>query len=298
MKDLLKILFLEDVISDAELIWREITKNHIAFAKLLVDTRQDYMEGLLNFDPDIIIADFKLPSFDGISALKLRNENTPFIPFILVTGTMNEEVAVECMKAGADDYILKENLSRLGPAIINSVNKFEYLKHKLDSEKALRESEERFRVLYDESVAGLYRTNMQGEILMANKALIKLLGFQNFEELASRNLNETGYSPCYQRNTFIDQMENDGEVKNLKAIWLNKDGREILVKESAKAIRNSEGKIIFYDGVVEDITEQNKLEVNLGQSKRLIDGILNAIPARVFWKDVDLVYLGCNSNIC
>ncbi len=295
MIGLLKILFLEDVISDAELIWREIEKSQIAFEKLLVDNRKDFVEGIATFNPDIIIADYKLPDFDGISALNFRNENTPLIPFILVTGSINEEVAVECMKAGADDYVLKENLSRLGPAINNSLNKAKFLKQKLDAENALRESEERFRILYDEAVAGLYRTNLQGDILMANKTLIKMLGFQNFEELASRNLNVAGYAPSYKRNTFIDRIEKEGEVRNLEATWIRKDGKAILVKESAKAIRNSEGKIIFYDGIVEDITERKKVEEDLDISNRLIEGILNAIPARVFWKDINLVYLGCNA---
>src|SRR5450759_1854061 len=115
MEETLKILFVEDVLSDAELIWREIEKNGIDFTKLLVDKRKDFLEGLKSFIPDIIISDYSLPQFDGMTALLLRNELTPFTSFILVTGSLNEEVAVECIKAGADDYILKENLSRLGP---------------------------------------------------------------------------------------------------------------------------------------------------------------------------------------
>jgi CheY-like chemotaxis protein len=108
MENLLKILFVEDVIHDAELIWREIEKSKISFTKIRVENRADYLKGIENFKPDIIISDYSLPKFDGMSALKLRNENVPSIPFILVTGSINEEIAVECMKAGADDYILKE----------------------------------------------------------------------------------------------------------------------------------------------------------------------------------------------
>ena len=126
----LKILFVEDVKSDAELVWREIVKNKISFEKLLVDNKKDFLEGLKSFSPDIIISDYSLPRFDGMTALQIRNEQAPHIPFILVTGSINEEVAVECMKAGADDYILKDNLSRLGPAVNNSVNKIKLLKQK------------------------------------------------------------------------------------------------------------------------------------------------------------------------
>jgi len=116
----LKILFVEDVETDAELIWHEIEKHKISFSKLLVDNKKDYIGNLNDFEPDLIISDYTLPQFDGMTALLLRNELAPLIPFILVTGSVNEEVAVECMKAGADDYILKNNLFRLGPAIVNS----------------------------------------------------------------------------------------------------------------------------------------------------------------------------------
>ena len=119
----LKILFVEDVLSDAEFIWHEIERNNIPFSKVLVDDRDNYLEYLKDFEPDLIISDYKLPQFDGMTALLLRNEKAPMVPFILVTGSTNEEVAVECLKAGADDYILKDNLSRLGPAIINSIKK-------------------------------------------------------------------------------------------------------------------------------------------------------------------------------
>ena len=125
-----KILFVEDAMGDAELIWHEIERNGISFTKLIVYTKEDFLAGLAEFKPDIIISDYILPQFDGMKALMIRNELAHAIPFILVTGAMNEEVAVECMKAGADDYIIKENLSRLGPAILNSIKKIRLIKEK------------------------------------------------------------------------------------------------------------------------------------------------------------------------
>lgn len=263
----LKILFVEDIKADAELIWWELRNNQILFEKLLVDNKKDFLAGIQSFSPDLIISDFSLPQFDGMKALILRNEHTPLTPFILVTGSINEEVAVECMKAGADDYILKENLARLGPAVVKSLNKIKLLKQKNNAEKALRESEERFRVLYNDAVVGLYRTNLQGEILLANATLVKMLGFKSFEELAERNLKETGYGPTYQRQQFIEQIEKEGVVKDLEAIWVCKDGREIFVRESAKAICDPDGKVIYYDGTVQNITEAKLAEEALRKSE-------------------------------
>lgn len=136
----MKILFVEDVIQDAELIWRELKKRSISFTKVLVDKKEDYLDSIEKFVPDLIISDYSLPEFDGMTALHLRNEVVPLTPFIIVTGSINEEVAVECIKAGADDYVLKEKLSRLGPAVMNSLSKAKLLRSKKAMEEELKES--------------------------------------------------------------------------------------------------------------------------------------------------------------
>jgi PAS domain S-box-containing protein len=281
----LKILFVEDIIADAELVWREILKNKIAFEKLLVDNRKDFLEGLKSFSPDIIISDFSLPKFDGMTALQIRNKHTPLTPFILVTGSINEEVAVECMKAGADDYILKNNLSRLCPALNNSVNKIKLLKQKNEAETALHESEERFRVLYNDAVVGLYRTNFKGVILLANTTLVKILGFQSLEELKNRNLREVGFGPSYRRQDFIDQIVKEGEVKDHEATWVCNDGREIFVRESAKAIYSSDRKLLYFDGTVQDITEQKRATDAFNKIQHLFETLTIVSPVGIFRSD-------------
>ncbi len=273
----LKILFLEDVRKDAELIWREIEKNEISFTKLLVDNKKDFLEGLKSFNPEIIVSDYTLPQFDGTQALKLRNKFAPEVTFIVVTGSINEEVAVECMKMGADDYILKENLSRLGPAVINSIKKIELKNQKKAAENALSESEQRYRNLYDNAVVGLYRTTRKGKILMANKALVKMLGFQSFKELSGRNLNKSGYETSDQRKQFMDQIEKEGTIKEHEAVWIRNDGKEIFVRESARVFFDTAGKIMFFDGIVEDITDRKISEKERQESEKRIRNIFENI---------------------
>ena len=149
MKDSIRILFVEDVQADAEMIWNEIKKSGIVFEKKLVDNRIDYFEALKSFEPELIISDYALPQFDGMSALLLKIETAPDIPFILVTGSINEEIAVELMKAGADDYVIKQNLSRLGPAILSTLKKREALREK---ERALKEKIDELERINDLSV--------------------------------------------------------------------------------------------------------------------------------------------------
>jgi signal transduction histidine kinase len=153
MKEVTKILFVEDVQSDAELIWNVIGREKITFGKMLVDNEQDYVAALSSYRPDLVISDYSLPQFDGFTALAIKNSLAPDIPFILVTGSVNEETAVEIMKAGADDYVIKDNLSRLGGAIRSAIAKKETQKIKEEALSALREGEERLRQILADDVA-------------------------------------------------------------------------------------------------------------------------------------------------
>jgi len=130
---------------------------------------------------------------------------------------------------------------------------------KLESaEKKFQNSEGRFKSLYENATIGLYRTAPGGRILFANPALVEMLGYASFEELALRNLEEEGYEPDHPRRKFKDLVEKDGLVKGLEATWRRKDGSQIIVRESARAIRTEEDGILYYEGTVEDITEHRK----------------------------------------
>ena len=141
----MNVLFVEDVLSDAELITLEIERGGQTVSGKITETKEEFIEALKSFDPDIIICDYSLPQFDGMKALELRNELSPNTPFILVTGSINEEVAVECMKAGADDYILKNNLSRLSQALNSVIAGKKTLLEKERAENLLKEKD----YLYD-----------------------------------------------------------------------------------------------------------------------------------------------------
>ncbi|MBI5020401.1 MAG: PAS domain S-box protein [Ignavibacteriales bacterium] len=135
-------------------------------------------------------------------------------------------------------------------------------------EEMLRENEERFRSLYENSTIGLYRTTPDGKIILANPTLVKMLGFLSFEELAQRNLNKEGYGSSYERKYFIEQIEKNGTIQALESLWDKKDGTTIFVSESAKVIRDSNGKTLYYDGTVEDITERKHAEQLIRESAR------------------------------
>lgn len=123
MENNLRILILEDIPSEVELIEIELRKANITFTSKSTDAKDAFLKELEEFVPDIVLADYMLPQFTGMEALKLVQELSPLTPFIITTGSMNEEIAVECMKAGAWDYVMKEHLGQLGLAIQSALEK-------------------------------------------------------------------------------------------------------------------------------------------------------------------------------
>ncbi len=137
------------------------------------------------------------------------------------------------------------------------------------AEAALHASEERHRLLFENAVLGIYLTAPDGRILAANPALVAMLGYDSFEELAARDLEAEGYHPEYPRSGFKRRMEEEGRIDGLESAWVRKDGTSVYVRENAVAIRNSDGKIMLYEGTVEDVTARRLLEVQLRNSQKL-----------------------------
>jgi DNA-binding NarL/FixJ family response regulator len=133
----LRILILEDVPTDAELIQFELREAGTTFVPRCVIDKTSYLKAIGEFSPDIILSDYSLPSFDGLSALKLAGEKCPDVPFIFVSGALGEETAIELLKRGATDYVLKSRLSRLAPAVVRALQEVQERQEKKAAEQAL-----------------------------------------------------------------------------------------------------------------------------------------------------------------
>ena len=143
-------------------------------------------------------------------------------------------------------------------------------------EDQLRVSEARYRSLYENAALGIYQTTPDGRILATNRTALRMLGFDSFDELADRNLERDGYEPGYARDEFKERIERDGEITGFESAWIRKDGSTVYARESAKAIRDEDGNVLFYEGTIEDITaereakaERRAMEAQLRQSQRL-----------------------------
>ncbi len=176
-QDALRILILEDVPMDAELMEYELARARIPFLSHRVDSRDGFLHALDEFGPDLILSDYTLPRFDGMTALSLAKERAPSIPFLIVTGSVNEETAVGCMKAGATDYLLKSNLARIGPAIEAALERSRAHAQKAQAEAALASSERRFRSLVQNSSDLVTILAPDGTILYASDSAERIVGY-------------------------------------------------------------------------------------------------------------------------
>jgi hypothetical protein len=162
MADRTRILVVEDMEADFELAWREVRKLIPASDFQRVETAEAFVEALAAFQPDLIISDYSLPLFDGLTALKLAQQRRPDTPVIIYTCAINEDTAVECMKAGAADYVIKEHLKRLGPAVVRSLEEKQERLRRRQAEAALTESNERLRQLAENIDSLLFVLDLDG----------------------------------------------------------------------------------------------------------------------------------------
>lgn len=173
----LSIIIIEDVDKDAEAIQEELRNEAVKFSARRVETREQLLSQLEQAQPDIILSDFTLPEFDAIEALHVLREHHYDIPLILVTGTRSEEVAVECIKEGAEDYILKASLKRLPSSIVNVLKKREAEREKARAEEALRRSEEQYRLITENTHDLISLLDLEGRFLYASPSFRAGLGY-------------------------------------------------------------------------------------------------------------------------
>src|SRR3954468_1112391 len=142
-----RLLMLDDSADDLTLIERELRRGGIDFVARQVHTKEEFSEALRQFSPDLILADYVLPGLNGLQALKIALQICPQAPVILVSGLLGEERAIEALKSGATDYILKDRLARLTPAVRRALDEVQQRQKRMQAEAAVRESEAKFAAL-------------------------------------------------------------------------------------------------------------------------------------------------------
>jgi PAS domain S-box-containing protein len=236
MKKPLEILIIEDVEQDAQSIEAELRAAEVDFSSRRVQSREEFLKALERSCPDVVLSDFTLPEFDALKALRLLREQGQRVPFILVTGTRSEEVAVECIREGADDYILKASLKRLPTSILNALEKRAHEQARLRAEAALRRSEEQYRLIAESTRDLIALLDLKGRILYANPSHLislaydpsELLGMHMFDLIHpdDRTLVKQSWDEALQqresRSTEVRLKHESGSWQNFESIgnWI------------------------------------------------------------------------------
>ena len=257
----LRILMVEDSADDAELAVRVLRQSGFDLTCERVDTPEAMRAALEAGSWDLVIADYSMPRFSGLAALKLLQDKGFDLPFILASGTVGEDVAVEAMKAGAHDYVLKTNLTRLPLAIERELRDAE-------TRREAKRAEARYRNLFNRVPVGITSTTPEGKVLAANPAFVEMLGFADVEELKRATTTEFWVKP-EERARMIAVLARDGIIQYFEVQLRRRDGTVIWCTVSTRAVYDATGKMDYYEGVTIDITDRKRAEEEIMRSRDL-----------------------------
>ncbi|MFH1227621.1 MAG: response regulator [Planctomycetota bacterium] len=290
MKSQIKILLLEDSKTDAELEERELRNGDLDFISRRVESKEDFLEALNDFRPDLILSDNALPSFNGLAALAITQEKYPDVPFIFVSGTIGEDRAVESLKHGATDYVLKTNLNKLVPAVHRALNEAKERVERKKAEVALK----MHSLLLDNSTDSIFLHDDQGRFIYVNKSAYETRGYTR-DELMKMTLIDLD-TPEYAKliKPRIEEITEKGSLM-FEAAQRRKNGSVMPVEVHASLIK-LEGKKLFL-AVIRDITVRKQGEEILKKQHLITNSIINSpLDTIIFALDREYRYVGFNEN--
>jgi two-component system, cell cycle sensor histidine kinase and response regulator CckA len=258
----LRILILEDVPEDAELVAQELKRAGIAFTARRVETRDTFLRELTDFAPDIVLSDYSLPQFNGMEALELVKERFSAIPLIIVTGSISEEVAVECIKNGATDYLIKDHLERLGVAVKAALEDKKRREQIVRAQKTIQRAAREWKGTFDAIGDAVCVLDSEGKIERCNRALLDLAKM-SFQEVIGRSCCELlhGVPIPIEGCPFVrmkETLHRETQVFENKGQWF---------RVTADPVFDEEDTLIGCVHIVTDITSAKKQEEALRESE-------------------------------
>jgi PAS domain S-box-containing protein len=268
MNQTLRVLLVDDNPDDRLLALRALQRE-IPDIKASEITNEAQLNAALDQGGfDLVLTDFQLRWSDGLVVLRKVKKLWPDVPVVMFTGTGSEEIAVEAMKAGLDDYVIKSprHFSRLPTSVQNALKQAQYRKEKADAES-------NFSRLFDAVPIGLFHMQPDGKILQVNRAFAEMTGHETAQRVSDRHAAEFFQTPENHR-VWRDAIEREGTLLGHETQFRRADGSLFWVEITARALRDGVSGSIFYEGTVENIDERHAAEE---ERERLITGLTEAL---------------------
>lgn len=244
---------------------------------------------------DVVVVDVCVPDGAGLANLSLIKAEAPELPIIVAGDLDDERVAIEAAHAGAQDYLVK---SQLTPGWLERSIRYAIERHRMDA--ALTHGDDKYHSVFDHLVEGVFQTTPEGRYLMANAALARIYGYASPEDLMRRlvDIGTRLYVQEGRRNEFVRLMQEHDTITGFESQIYRKDGSIIWISENCRAVRDANGVLLYYEGTVEDITQRQQAEEKLRDSERLYHSLVETLPQNIFRKDLDERFTFANQQFC
>jgi len=277
----LRVLHLEDDLRDTELLRVTLEAEGIQAELTRVETGQDFLAAVKDEDVDLILADYSLPSFDGLSALKIAQEHAPDVPFIFVSGKLGEDVAIEALKTGATDYVLKTHLVRLAPAVNRALREAREKMERKHAEQQLSLEQQRFMDMVNTVEGIVWEADAETfKFTFVNKQAERILGYPVERWLQEPTFwkdhlhpEDRDWAVQFCANATADKRDHDFEYRMIAA-----DGRTVWLRDLVTVVVEGD-RPARVRGVMVDVTERKRAEEAVHRSEKQLRLVIDTIPA-------------------
>src|SRR5688572_8456369 len=258
------LVLVEDVPTEAEIAVRHLEAAGFSCTWRRVDSEPVLRRTLTEFKPDLILSDFTLPGFDGLTALELARELAPETPFIFLSGTLGEERAIEALQRGACDYVLKTNLARLAPAVRRALEEAGIRRSRLRLEQQLRD-------IVETSQDWIWEHDRDGRFTFCSDSVRNILGYAP-EEMLGKNASQYIHPEDLAALDFAMHTLGPGQrtATNLQARWRHRNGSYRWLERNMLALLGEQGQLVGFRGSERDFTDRRRQEKHIGRLTRVL----------------------------
>ncbi|HVR34594.1 MAG TPA: SpoIIE family protein phosphatase [Methylomirabilota bacterium] len=246
-------------------------------------------------DFDVVLLDLSLAEGAGLSNLDRLYESALQVPVVVLSGVDDENVAVQAVHEGAQDYLVKGQINT--HLLTRSLR---YAIERQAAETALLEAEEKYRGIFENTFEGIFQTTPDGGYISANPALAQIYGYESADDLMAniRDIGSKLYVDPNRRHEFRRLMEENDTVTGFESQVYRRDGTVIWISENVRAVRDGQGRLQYYEGTVEDITQRVQAEASLRDSEALYHSLVENLPQNILRKDLNERFTFANQRFC